>query len=73
MYKLSKRISALLEDYAVAEWGEKVECDWIIGEDDNGRLFGKGFKHPDVDYIFNPENRNKYVKLCTHKEYINGN
>lgn len=73
MYKLSQNMSSVLEDYGVAEYGEKVSIDWIIGENECTTLFSnsnafKDIMLEDYNYIMNPDNRDKEVLMYGEKQ-----
>ena len=68
MYKLSKVMSSVLEDYGVAEYGEEVSIDWIVGEAECTTLFSNSNAYSgdmlnDYLYIMNPDNKDKEVLM----------
>ena len=77
MYKVTPRMTALLEDYGVIqEYGDTAYVRDIISENENDYLFDtKNICDDkfgeDIKYILNQDNKNKEVLTCTREEYLN--
>jgi len=74
MYKLSRGMSLLLEDYGVAEFGEEVEIGWIIGEAECTTVFDGAEQWKDsadkdeYKYITDPTRSEESVLMWTREE-----